>query len=31
MDVHCSACGEPWDSWHILTDAIYDTALTRTE
>ncbi len=31
MDVHCSACGEPWDSWHILNDAIYDTALTRPE
>lgn len=29
MDVHCSTCGEPWDSWHILHDAIYDTALTR--
>lgn len=18
MDVHCSAYGEPWDSWHII-------------
>ncbi|MGO8698483.1 MAG: hypothetical protein ACLQVY_12270 [Limisphaerales bacterium] len=24
MDVHCSACGEPWDVYHLWHDAIYD-------
>jgi len=21
MDVHCSACGEPWDTYHLWQDA----------
>lgn len=31
MDVHCSTCGEPWDTWHLWQDAIYDTALSLEE
>ena len=27
MDVHCSTCGEPWDTFHLWQDAIYDTGL----
>ena len=28
MDVHCSTCGEPWDTHYLRHDAIYDTGLT---
>ena len=31
MDVHCSACGEPWDVHHLWHDAIYDTGLCEEE
>ncbi|MBX7208542.1 MAG: hypothetical protein K1X78_09540 [Verrucomicrobiaceae bacterium] len=31
MDVHCSTCGEPWDTWHLYQDAIYETALPEEE
>ena len=31
MDVHCSTCGEPWDTWHLWQDAIYDTGLAVEE
>lgn len=31
MDVHCSTCGEPWDSWHLFQDAIYETMLPEDE
>ena len=27
MDVHCSSCGEPWDTDHLLHDSIHDTSL----
>ena len=28
MDVHCTTCGEPWDTYHLWHDAIYETDLT---
>lgn len=31
MDVHCTACGEPWDSYHLRHDAIYETDLTSDQ
>ncbi len=31
MDVHCSACGEPWDVYHVRHDAIFETDLTHEE
>jgi len=31
MDVHCSTCGEPWDTYHLWHDAIGETGLTGTE
>ncbi|MFN0126908.1 MAG: hypothetical protein ACKV19_09535 [Verrucomicrobiales bacterium] len=31
MDVHCSSCGEPWDTHHLLHDSIHDTSLDDTE
>ena len=31
MDVHCSTCGEPWDTHHLWYDAIWDTALGESE
>jgi hypothetical protein len=27
MDVNCSTCDEPWDTYHLWHDAIYDTNL----
>ena len=24
MDVHCSTCGEPWDTYHLWHDAVFD-------
>jgi hypothetical protein len=24
MDVHCTTCGEPWDVYHLMHDAIFD-------
>lgn len=24
MDIHCGTCGEPWDTYHMRHDAIYD-------
>ena len=29
MDVHCSTCGEPWDTYHLWHDAIWDTGLSE--
>ena len=29
MDVHCSTCGEPWDTYHLWHDAIWDTGLAE--
>ena len=31
MDVHCSTCGEPWDTYHLWHDAIWDTGLSESE
>lgn len=31
MDVHCSTCDEPWDTYHLQNDAIYDTDLSVEE
>jgi len=31
MDVHCSTCGEPWDTYHLRRDAIFETGLTHKE
>ena len=28
MDVHCSTCGEPWDTYHLWQDAVFETGLT---
>ena len=28
MDVHCSTCGEPWDTYHLWHDAIFETGLS---
>lgn len=24
MDVHCATCGEPWDTYHLRHDEIYE-------
>jgi hypothetical protein len=31
MDVHCSTCNEPWDTYHLKQDEIYETDLTPEE
>ena len=31
MDVHCTTCQEPWDTYHLWHDAIFDTSLSVTE
>ncbi|MFN7137820.1 MAG: hypothetical protein ACK4UN_00620 [Limisphaerales bacterium] len=31
MDVHCSTCDEPWDTFHLWQDAIFDTGLSSEE
>ena len=31
MDVHCSTCGEPWDTYHLWHDAVFETALSHEE
>lgn len=31
MDVHCTTCGEPWDVYHLMHDAICDTGLSSDE
>jgi len=31
MDVHCTTCGEPWDTYHLRFDAIYETDLDTDE
>lgn len=31
MDVHCSSCGEPWDTHHLRHQAIWETSLTDEE
>lgn len=31
MDVHCSTCGEPWDTFHLQQDEIHETDLSESE
>src|SRR5579884_2278723 len=31
MDVHCSTCNEPWDTYHLWQDAIFETGLSQEE
>jgi len=31
MDVHCSTCREPWDTYHLWHDAVFDTELSHEE
>ena len=31
MDVHCSTCNEPWDTYHLWQDAIFETGLSHEE
>lgn len=31
MDVHCSTCQEPWDTYHLWHDAIHETGLSTAE
>lgn len=28
MDAHCSTCGEPWDTYHLWQDAVFETGLS---
>src|SRR5438034_9696345 len=31
MDVHCSTYGEPWDVYHLMHEAIFETGLPVQE
>ncbi|HWB02938.1 MAG TPA: hypothetical protein VG796_07945 [Verrucomicrobiales bacterium] len=31
MDVHCTTCGEPWDTYHLWHDAIWETGMKEEE
>ena len=31
MDVHCTACNEPWDVYHLRHEAIFETDLSHEE
>jgi len=31
MDVHCTTCGEPWDTYHLWHEAVFDTTLAGEE
>lgn len=31
MDVHCTTCNEPWDTYYLWHDAIFETALPAEE
>lgn len=31
MDVHCTTCGEPWDTYHLWHDAVFETGLSHEE
>lgn len=31
MDINCPTCGEPWDTDHLLSDAIYESGLLSDE
>jgi hypothetical protein len=31
MDVHCTTCNEPWDTYHLRHDAVFETGLSHAE
>jgi hypothetical protein len=31
MEVHCSSCGEPWDTYHLRHNAIFEINLDSAE
>jgi hypothetical protein len=31
MEVHCTTCGEPWDTYHLTHEAICDTGIPMEE
>jgi hypothetical protein len=31
MDVYCTTCGEPWDTYHLWHDAIFETGLAQED
>ena len=31
MDVYCSTCGEPWDTYHMRCDEIFETGISFEE
>ena len=31
MDVYCTTCGEPWDTYHLWHDAVFETGLSHEE
>jgi hypothetical protein len=31
MDVYCSTCNEPWDTYHLQHEAIFETGLSHEE
>ena len=31
MDVRCTTCGEPWDTFHLWHDAIFETGISHEE
>jgi len=31
MDVKCRSCGEPWDTYHLRHDEVYETDLPNPE
>ena len=31
MDVHCTTCSEPWDTYHLWHDLIHETGLTEEQ
>ncbi len=31
MDVHFTTCGEPWDTYHLWHDAVWETGLSEAE
>lgn len=31
MDVHCTTCNEPWDTYHLWQDVVWDIGLTEEQ
>lgn len=31
MDVHCLTCDEPWDTYHLMHDEVFETDMTHEE